>query len=43
MTVCFGDGDDDAGVLFHLCFPFLFSFFIGVDGVKKDVGNASSE
>lgn len=30
-TVTFGNGDSDDGVLFHLCLPWLFFIFIGID------------
>lgn len=30
-TVSFGTGDDDAGLLFHLGIPWLFSIYLGMD------------
>lgn len=33
--VSFGTGDDDAGILFHFCVPWLFSIFFGWDGFKR--------
>lgn len=34
-TVTFGNGDSDAGVLFHLCIPWLFFIFIGIDSLFR--------
>ena len=33
--ISFGNGDCDSGILAHICIPFLFSFYIGVEGVFK--------
>lgn len=34
-TITFGNGDDDAGVLFALAFPFLFSIYFGIGGIYR--------
>lgn len=34
-TITFGNGDDDAGVLFALAIPFLFSVYFGVAGIYR--------
>lgn len=31
-TITFGGGDDDSGVMLHLCIPWLFSVYFGVAG-----------
>lgn len=33
--ISFGNGDCDDGILAHICIPFLFSFYIGIEGVFK--------
>lgn len=34
-TISFGNGDDDAGLLIHLCIPYIFSLFFGISGVYR--------
>lgn len=34
LTITFGNGDGD-GILFHVCIPFLFSIYLGIEGVCR--------
>lgn len=34
-TASFGNGDNDDGLLLHLCIPFLFSIYLGIAGVYR--------
>lgn len=35
LTINFGSGDGDDGILFHVCIPFLFSIYFGIDGICR--------
>lgn len=35
LTTNFGSGDGDDGILIHLCIPFLFSLYLGIEGVCR--------
>ena len=35
LTLNFGYGDGDDGILFHICIPWLFFLFIGLNGIYR--------
>lgn len=35
IEVSFGTGECEDGVLFHICIPWLFSIFIGINGIRR--------